>query len=329
MKLFWRYLNQRKKYIAAFGLFLLIFAVNFLLYHVPFAAFFYPALLCTVIAALLVGLDFGRVQKKHRQLLQMQKMTAEMLSELPTAETIEETDYQALVEILRKQSIELGTAAALRYQNMIEYYTIWVHQIKTPIASMKLTLQNEDSPLARRLSLDLSRIEQYVEMVLVFLRLDSDSSDYVFREVSLDALIKQSVRKFSGEFIGRKLRLDYEPLNLTIVTDEKWLGFVLEQILSNALKYTREGGVHIYLKEPKLLCIADTGIGIEAEDLPRIFEKGYTGYNGRNDKKASGIGLYLCKCICKNLGIRIFAESKSDSGTTIFLDLEQYELKKE
>ena len=221
------------------------------------------------------------------------------------------------------------SAAEQKNQDMVDYYTLWVHQIKTPIASMRLTLQNQDTALARKLLSDLFRIEQYADMVMAFLRLDTVSGDYVFRELSLDAVIRQAAAKFASEFIQRKIRLEYEPVNETVVTDEKWLSFVLEQILSNGLKYTREGSIRIYMTSPKTLCIADTGMGIDAGDLPRIFEKGYTGYNGRKDKKASGIGLYLCRRICTNLGIGISVSSKPGSGTVVMLKLEQYNLKKE
>ena len=187
---------------------------------------------------------------------------------------------------------------------------------------MELTLRQEDSPQARRLLGELSRIEQYVEMALTYLRLESAESDYVFRDCALDPIIRQSVKRFSAEFIGRKIRLDYEPADYTLVTDEKWLGFVLEQLLSNALKYTRTGSVRIFL-EHETLCIADTGIGIAPEDLPRIFEKGYTGLNGRTDRKATGLGLYLCRRVCENLGIGLRAESTPGTGTTVFLDLSQ------
>lgn len=175
---------------------------------------------------------------------------------------------------------------------------------------------------ARRLLGELSRIEQYVEMALTYLRLESAESDYVFRDCALDPIIRQSVKRFSAEFIGRKIRLDYAPVDYTLVTDEKWLGFVLEQLLSNALKYTRAGSVRIFL-EHETLCIADTGIGIAPEDLPRIFEKGYTGLNGRTDRKATGLGLYLCRRVCENLGIGLRAESTPGTGTTVFLDLSQ------
>ena len=194
---------------------------------------------------------------------------------------------------------------------------------------MRLHLQNEDSTLARKLSADLHRIEQYVEMVLTFLRLNSESTDYVIKEYDLDRIVKQAVKKFSSEFIGRKLSLVYEPLNTTVITDEKWLGFVIEQVLSNALKYSSAGSITITLENKKTLRIRDTGIGIAPEDLPRIFENGFTGYNGRSDKKASGIGLYLSKRICTNLGHTITARSIVDVGTIIDIGLAQEKLEVE
>lgn len=187
---------------------------------------------------------------------------------------------------------------------------------------MRLTLQNEDSDLARSLSGDLMRVEQYVEMVLVFLRLDSSTTDYVIRQHSLDDIVRPAVRRFAGEFIRRRLRLEYQPLDHTVVTDGKWLGFVVEQVLSNALKYTARGSVTIAMDGDDL-CIRDTGMGIAAEDLPRIFEQGFTGVNGRRDRRASGIGLYLCRRICGNLGHTIRASSVPNQGTEIRIGLGQ------
>ena len=159
--------------------------------------------------------------------------------------------------------------------------------------------------------------------------LDADSSDYVFKEYALDGIVEQSISKFAGDFIARNIRLNYTPSGETVVTDEKWLSFVIEQVLSNALKYTREGEIRVFWQEPKTLCIADTGIGIDPADLPRVFEKGYTGFNGRSDKRASGIGLYLCRKICQNLGVKIHITSKPGEGTNVFLDLAQYQLNRE
>lgn len=329
MKLFFAYIRQRRKEFLPAALFALIFIIMIALYRLPLAAAGYPLLLSALTGALLITLDFTRMRKRHKRLERLKELAFETISDFPEAESIEEHDYQEIIRILQEESGEKETKALAGYQELVDYYTAWVHQIKTPIASMRLTLQNEDSSLTRRLSADLSRIEQYVEMVLAYLRLDSVSSDYVFKEYSLDAIIRQAVAKFAAEFIDRRIRLQYEPVGRTVVTDEKWLSFVIEQVLSNALKYTREGTVKIYLKEPCTLCIEDTGIGIAPDDLPRIFEKGYTGYNGRRDKKASGLGLYLCKRVCGNLGAGLTAASEPDKGTTVFICLEQYGLQKE
>ncbi|MGM9565806.1 sensor histidine kinase [Evtepia sp.] len=329
MALFFRYLNARRRVLLAWGLFVLCFLISFLLYHLPVGAVLYPAGLCLLLGGLLTALDFRRVCRDHRRLLELQALPPNLTDDLPEPDGIGQEDYQALIDLLCRRQQETETQLSARFEDMVDYYTAWAHQIKTPIASMRLHLQNEDSPLARQLTGDLGRIEQYVEMALVYLRLDADSTDYVIGEYDLDAIVRGSVRRFAGEFIGRRLRLDYTPLETTVLTDEKWLSFVVEQVLSNALKYTRVGGVAIFLEEPKTLCIRDTGIGIAPEDLPRIFEKGYTGVNGRRDKGASGLGLYLCRRICQNLGHTITAQSIPDEGTVIRIDLSRRELRLE
>lgn len=329
MSLFPKYIKEHGRVILLFLLFTVTFAVVFAMYHLPLEAVIYPSLLCLLFGILFIIFDFYRAAKKHKELTRISKLTAAMISDLPQTGSIDDEDYGEIIRSLQSQTAALVTQYGIQYNDMIDYYTIWVHQIKTPIASMRLNLQNTDTAEARRLKSDLFRIEQYVDMVLAFLRLDSESSDYVFKEQPLDPIIRQAVKKFSSEFIGRKIGLEYENVELSLVTDEKWLSFVIEQIISNALKYTREGSVKIYIKDNKKLCIEDSGIGIAPEDLPRIFEKGYTGCNGRSDKKASGIGLYLCRRICSNLGIGIAARSEVGKGTVIELDLEQYEMKKE
>ncbi|MBQ6995220.1 MAG: sensor histidine kinase [Lachnospiraceae bacterium] len=320
------YLKQRKQLIGINALFFLIFGVTFKLYHLPMRAVFYPVLLCTVFGCIFHIFHFYKIWNKHKQLQKLEILPTNLEEMLPEPSTYEEEDYQKILLLLMEEQKKLESGKNQLYNDMIDYYTTWAHQIKTPIASMKLTLQNDDSELSRRLSGDLFRIEQYVEMVLMFLRLDSSSTDYVIKEYELDDMIKSAVRKFARQFIQRRIRLDYQPVDVRVLTDEKWFSFVIEQVLSNALKYTSEGSVAITVEDAKTLCIRDTGMGIAPEDLPRIFEKGYTGYNGRSDKKASGIGLYLCKRICNNLGHRISAESELDKGTTIKIDMEQLKI---
>lgn len=321
MKLFAAYLSYQKKALAAFFLFAAVFAGSFCLYHLPLKAVLYPAALCFLLGLVMLAVDFQQVRKRHQTLSYLHALSADLIDSLPPCSSITDEDYHAMIHKLcceKKSSME---EAACQYRDMVDYYTVWAHQIKTPIAAMRLHLQSEDTAQSRRLLQELKRIERYVEMVLTFLRLGSDSTDYVIKSYDLDSIVRPAVKQFAGEFISKKLALRYEPLSASVVTDEKWLSFVIEQIISNAVKYTDSGGVSLYMEAPQTLCIADTGIGIALEDLPRIFENGYTGFNGRTDKRASGIGLYLCRQICSKLGHGLSASSEVGKGTVIRIDL--------
>ena len=329
MNLLLKYIRQRCRVFMAFGLFAVIFAISFLLYDLPVQAVLYPMLLCAAAGIFALVCDFIKVKREHNELCRIKSIDDAYTADYTFEGDILGEDYRDIIRRLSEEHFEYKSQTGRQYSDMVDYYTVWAHQIKTPIASMRLTLQNEDSALSRKLTADLCRVEQYVEMVLTFLRLNSESTDYIFKEYDLDTIVKSAVKKFSYEFITRKLTLVYEPLNTRIVTDERWLSFVIEQVLSNALKYTPSGSITISLVNGKTLRIKDTGIGIAASDLPRIFENGYTGYNGRMDKKSSGIGLYLCRRICANLGHTISAESVVDKGTAIDINLAQTKIQPE
>lgn len=329
MRFLGKYLKDRAKIIITFFAFCLTFIFAILLYKVPVGAAIYPAAVCISIGIVIIIFDYKKAYKKHQLLENNKKLSTDLMEYFPEIKSIDDEDYQQIIKLMQQEQKQRSTQHNIKYADMVEYYTIWAHQIKTPIAAMSLKLQNEDSELSRSIADDLSRIEQYVEMVLMFLRLDSDYTDYVIQQYSLDGIVKDAVKKFAPQFIRKKIRLDYQALDITVLTDEKWLAFVIEQVLSNALKYTPSGAISIYLESPKTLCIKDTGIGIAPEDLPRIFDKGYTGYNGRSDKKASGIGLYLCRRICTNLGHTITAQSIPDEGTTIRINLNKEQLELE
>ena len=282
-----------------------IFALVFALYDLPIGAVIYPCLLCAGILLLSGIRRLILSRRKHR--------TLDALAALPGR--------------LRRQLDAVGAPREITRQltDSMAYYTTWVHQIKPPIASMRLLLEKEDSPVSRQLSEELFRVEQYVQMVMTYQRLDSDSTDYVFRQTDVDAVVRGAIRKFAPQFISKGIRLDYVPRQTPVVTDEKWLSFVIEQLLSNAIKYTPAGCITIRFQDNNDLTITDTGIGIAPEDLPRIFERGYTGYNGRTDKRASGLGLYLCRRICDALGHGISIRSTPGVGTTVTISLSQKE----
>ena len=227
MKHFGGYLRSRLGTIILCVCLFGVFAAADLLFEVETIVLWYPLILGAVLLLVVGAVDYVMFLKKHKEL---------SYGELPTPKSLIEEDYQSIIAKLKEEAEMRASSASQDYNNMIEYYTVWAHQIKTPIAAMRLNLQSEDSESARKLMGDLNRIESYVEMVLTFLRLDSDSTDYVIKEHDLDEIIKSSVRKFSREFILKKLTLNYEPVKYKCITDEKWLEFIIEQVISNAVK---------------------------------------------------------------------------------------------
>lgn len=322
MKLFWSYIKSNIGGIAVFLCFFVLLEVSFTLYGLPMKAVIYPIALCCIPGLLYLAYKYYVFVKRHKEICELEHTAAELIDVLPQPHSLLEEDYCGVIKNLAGQKRKVLEEAREEADRLMDYYTLWVHQIKTPIASMRLRLQREDSELSRTLLSELGRIERYVEMVLTYLRLEGSGSDYLIKEYDLDLIIGEAVKKFAGDFIMRKLKLNYEPVGRKVLTDEKWLSFVIEQVLSNALKYTKQGEISIYVEEPLTLCIEDTGMGISPEDLPRIFERNFTGVRGRADKKASGIGLYLCSRICRNLNHEISAESEVGCGTKIKIDLE-------
>lgn len=298
-----------------------VFAGVFALYKLPWQAALYAAALCLALLLAFAVVDFLRYRGRLALLCALRQEVTVSLDRLPSPANPIEAEYQALLAILHDDESRQLSESAARFDGMTEYYTLWAHQIKTPISAMRLLLQ-EKNPDPKELTDELFKIEQYVEMALCYLRLGSESTDYVLRALDLDETVKQALRKYAPQFIRRKIRLEYEPVQAEVLTDEKWLLFVIEQVLSNAIKYTPGGVIAIRLEEPMALVISDTGIGIAPEDLPRVFEKGYTGLNGRYDKRATGIGLYLCRRIMKKLGHGISISSKVGEGTAVRLDLD-------
>lgn len=334
------YIKSKKKSFLMVLVCSAIFAFTFWMYGITVAAVLYPALVCMVMMAAAFAVmacsEYGKWKNMQEILQRAVGDDSEFVKILDTAEirkqvnTTDEIENELLeiIERLKNGGMRLNDSMNMKYSDMVDYYTMWVHQIKTPIASMHLILQKEDSEDSRRLRAELFRVEQYVQMVLCFLRLDSDFTDYVIKEYRVDDIIRPAVRRLAPQFIMKKLSLEYEQTDEVALTDEKWLGFVVEQVLSNAVKYTSEGSISIKCDGDRLV-ISDTGIGIAAEDLPRIFDKGYTGFNGRADRKASGIGLYLCRRICDNLGHSIKVESAAGQGTTITIGLGRNKLEVE
>lgn len=282
-----------------------------------------PVLYASILSlVLLLSVLIVRYLKAERRAAERQQALSMMAYDwhaVPEAESGAEEDYRQMIGILGERLERLTAQYEEQSRSSMDYYTAWVHQIKTPIAVMKLRL-SEDTEEHRALSAELFRIEQYVDMVLQYTRLGSTSNDLVIREYAVDELVRETIRKYAPVFVGKKLKLTYEPVSCVVVTDRMWFTCILEQFISNAVKYTRSGTISIYVEDGRLV-VEDTGIGIATEDLPRIFEKGYTGNNGRIGEKSSGLGLYLASKAVTLLKLRLHAESKRGEGSRFMIDL--------
>lgn len=200
-----------------------------------------------------------------------------------------------------------------------DFYGLWIHEIKTPIAENKLIL-DDPNPDLDELRKNNKRIEDYLNILLGFVRYNSKTNDYIFKEVRIESVVKEIIKEKSYDFISKKISLDVSDLDFKVVSDEKWLGFIIGQLLNNSLKYTPAGGkIKVYL-ENKSLIIEDNGVGIKQADLPRVFEMGYTGENGRKLGSSTGLGLYLVKSIGKDLNLDIKIESEDGEFTKIIIN---------
>lgn len=288
------FLKIRKMPIIIFTGIVVIFGILFYLYDIPFDAIIYGCELSFVWCAVCLFIDFYKYYKRHKLLHINREQFFDDAEQLPEHMDIIEYDYQELAKELYQAKQELISKNRIAKKELLDYYGMWVHQIKTPIAALDILLQNTEqflyeedivnSRINKRLEIiqesipvsdmkmELFKIEQYVEMALNYLRVEDISSDLSFKQYAVDDMVRQVIRKYAKIFISKKIKMNFKPTGRYIVTDDKWFVFVLEQFISNALKYTKKGQISIYMKE-KSLVIEDTGIGIPAEDLPRIFEK--------------------------------------------------------
>ena len=317
-KLFIRYLYDHLRIIVYFLITVSVFLIVLYLYGVPLEPLLYATVLSGSIGSVSLAINFIRYFKKYTMLIHLKNEVTYSIENLPKGDTLTEIAYTQLITNIYNDNLNYKNTMERNQSDMLDYYTMWVHQIKTPISAIRLLLQVEDYSNTKELQNELFKIEQYVNMVLSYLRIDSTTTDFLIKPYSLDTIVKKSIRKYSKSFILKKISIQLDSICCNVVTDEKWISFVIEQILSNSLKYTNTGGkVHIYENSNRLY-IQDNGIGISPEDLPRIFDKGFTGYNGRLDKKSTGIGLYLCKKILNKLNHKI--EISSNIGTVVTID---------
>ena len=312
------YIKKNLKIYLLLIVFIFIFVLIFYLYNLTFEALFYSGLLCFVAALIVSIIDFNNYRKSYIDLKYLESNILNSMEDLPRSLDIRVEYYQKIIERLHNEVEKLKIEDNKKMEGLVDYYSMWIHQIKTPIAAINFLLDNEEIDV-KAFRQELFKIERYVEMVLTYIRLGSETSDYVITSINLDEVVRENIKKYATLFINKKIKLNYVSHETYVISDKKWLGFAFEQLLSNAIKYTKSGGeISINISESKLI-IEDNGIGIYEEDLPRIFEQSFTGLNGRYEKKSSGLGLYLCKKTLDKLQHKIEITSEVNKGTKVIV----------
>ena len=314
---FLAYLRSRSRlfvYLISLTFLLLLFQFLFASLGIYFLYFF---LLCCFVTILFFTWDILVEMQVYRQGILYGEREAKSPLERVLAEKLEARE----MELYQQRS-----DSERKLTDLLDYYTLWVHQIKTPIAASQLLVAEvTDRQLKQQLEQEIFKIDSYTNLVLQYLRLESFHDDLVLKQVQTEDLVKEIIRKYALFFIQKGLNVNLYDLDKEIVTDKKWLLVVIEQIISNSLKYTKEGGLEIYM-EGQELCIKDTGIGIKNSDVLRVFERGFSGYNGRLTQQSSGLGLYLSKKISEELGHQIRIESEVGKGTTVRIKFAEVKL---
>lgn len=322
------YHNYLWWYLFVVGTFLVVAY----LYQLLQGPIYYAIGIISFVVAVIVILKYVSFSMKYKQMSIIVSNVSEGDLELPRADSIFEDWYQEIIIILKEREKENISKMENGARARDDYYTMWVHQIKTPISAMDLLIQSAEHKLENgeeeitynflsMMRQELFKTEQYAEMVLQYLRIEQMGEDLSFKELSLKRIVHAVIKKYSLLFIHKKITPELKDLDPVVLTDEKWCTFLVEQIVSNAIKYSKENStIEIYTTKQGNLIIEDKGIGIREDDLPRIFDRGFTGYNGRMYNKATGLGLYLCKQVVDKLSMNILIESKVSKGTRVILE---------
>lgn len=327
------FIKTNRSFFLAYVFNLGIFSFIYVLGQLPSYFLIFSIELSFFIGGCFCLFKFSQYYKRFRLLERLDKDPITVLQQLSANRDPSEAFFQLKIENLMEEMYQMKKNNLKRNMSQIDYFTLWLHQIKTPISAISLLMQRDtQAKFSHQMEQELLQIENYTHMALNYLKIEQNGSDLDFVQISLDRVIKETVKKFSILFIYNRIQLDYQGTSQKVLSDEKWLRVLVEQILSNSLKYTPEGGrIQIYMSPVKKnqLIIEDTGIGIRAEDLPRIFERGYSGFNGRIHEKSTGLGLFLSQKITKRLGHEIAIESTVGKGTKVIIDLARTPLAKD
>lgn len=300
-----------------------LIAATFYLYHISFEAYKDAVLFSLTFLGIVSIVSVMWEWRAYCQLARsIKKKSFLSLIDLPKPSSLKEIQYQQIIQLLVSEIRENESKQELANQELKNYYALWTHQIKTPLAALDLLVQSLGESKQVLMKPELFKMNDYLNMMLTYIKLNHVNEDLVIQSVSISQLVKDVIKKYQTFFIQKDLFVTFDMDNWTVITDKIWLSFILEQVIFNAIKYTKKGGITVY-RENESLLIRDSGIGILPEDLPRIFEKGYTGFNGHATQKASGLGLYMSRNVADRLGIEMSIHSKVGEGTCVRLTFKQ------
>ena len=314
------FLWERKLLYLSYFVTVALFLLTFYLYELPLNAFYDGLLFSAFFLGLLSIIELWKTSRQEKQfvLLSQQRPFSSQYNQhlaLPDSQLARHYQNLFVEAVIEKEQGESHSEE--ERQQLMDYYILWTHQIKTPLAALDLLVQTQGDT-GQGMKSELLKIDNYLEMMLHYLKMSDIEKDLLLTKVPIREVVQQVVRKYRLFFIAKDLSVLVDVSEEKMVTDEKWLLFILEQLIFNSVKYTNSGTVTIRMRENQLQ-VSDTGIGILAQDLPRVFEQGYTGYNGRENRKASGLGLSMSQKIAQKLGVHLEIDSVVGEGTTVTL----------
>lgn len=320
-------LSVRQQILVFLGM-AFTFAGIFVLGSLPLTLYLYSMELTLFFFLVYLIVQYFLYSKRHKTIMQVGAAQSTRIEDVAAGTDPADKVYLKKIGQLQQDIRNLTNEHAERQADQLDYFTLWLHQIKTPLSAISLLNQSSNSAESKNTSQEILRLEDYTHMALNYVKLEETGSEMDLSDVDLDTVIKKAVKKYSILFIYKGIKLDYQPLGIKVLSDGQWMQTILEQLLSNSLKYTASGTISIYMDSEKeqTLIIEDTGAGIRPEDLPKIFNKGYSGLNGRLHEKSTGLGLFLSRKICKRLGHDLTIESELSKGTRVSINLARQQL---
>lgn len=322
---FTKYIKDKIYYILTFSIYIILISIYLKAMETEIPAIIIVIAISTIFFCAGFIISYLKSNKYLKDIDKMMDNLTEkyLITEImPKPSRAERLAYYRILKKANKSMLENISIIKQQQKDYKEYIESWVHEIKIPITSVKLLCENNKSDITTKIDEEIEEINNFVEQALFYARMDQVSNDFMIKNINLNNVIKNVLARNKKIMIQNNMKVELNNVNTNCYTDEKWLEFIINQIIQNAIKYRKEKNANIIItisenKENVILNIKDNGIGIKTSEIDRIFDKGFTGTNGRNQKKSTGIGLYLCKRLCQEIGMEIEANSKENEFTEI------------